>query len=128
MTDLIKSARELAEAATSGPWFTEKPVATAQDMFAPGIIVAAVAPRMGIYADPPSGSFPANDRRFIAASRDLVPALCDEVERLRTALELIECDNTWHSEVTNKTEGNEAGMIAHRALNPQTAASKSEES
>ena len=80
----------LADAATEGPWTTERPGTDALTGFTAGIIVAAVARGQGVYADPPRGSYPENDRAFIAASRTAVPALISkvkeqaaEIERLR---------------------------------------------
>lgn len=82
----LEEWKMLADAATPGPWTTEKPGMDAATGFASGVIVAAVARGRGIYANPPGGSYPANDRRFIAAARMAVPALAAEVERLRDLL------------------------------------------
>lgn len=78
--------KALADAATPGPWTIEKPGMHPTLGFADGIIIAAVARGMGIYAKPPTGSYPANDRAFIADTREAIPALVAEVERLREAL------------------------------------------
>lgn len=113
----VEAIRARADDATPGPWTEEKPTAGhGNSEFSSGIIVAAVAPRQGIYADPPGGSYPAADRTFIAASRTDVPALSatcihymDATERLaigelRDAAErvattnLFELDNAYQAE------------------------------
>lgn len=66
LVERIPELRKIAEAATPGPWTTTKPSDDPDSVFASGVIVAATAPRQGIYADPPGGSFPAADRTFIA--------------------------------------------------------------
>ena len=81
--------RALADAATPGPWTCERPGVDEESGFADGVIVAATAPGQGIFASAPHGSFPANDRRFIVAARSAVPALCDEVDRLRAENETL---------------------------------------
>mgnify|MGYP003393624822 CR=1 FL=1 len=77
MIDVDKLAewRRLAEAATKGPWATGR-------ISMPGEALLAFGRR--------SLQMPEADAVFIAAAREAVPALLDEVERLRKALEAIE--------------------------------------
>lgn len=70
-TNDIDAIRKLANAADDGPW-------TAHD---DGLVWAE---RIG---DPVSGSAEQPNAEFIAAARQIVPALCDEVEQLRTELD-----------------------------------------
>lgn len=74
-----------ANAATPGPWTTERPTKTYEG-FRCGVTIAATYGRQCIYADPPGGQAPAADQRFIAAARADVPALVAEVRRLRDKL------------------------------------------
>lgn len=92
----IAEMRARCEAATPGPWTDVRPGRDAETGFSKGVIVAAVAPRQGIYADPPGGSYPAADQSFIAHARTDLPRLLDELERMREALREIahECDPT----------------------------------
>ncbi|KKM14693.1 hypothetical protein LCGC14_1703600 [marine sediment metagenome] len=69
----------LCEAATPGPWSVEP------DGECP-VLVAAVAPGARVFADPPGGSYPYNDRLLIAEQRTAMPALLAEVERLKRSL------------------------------------------
>lgn len=87
--------KTLADNATPGPWTTQKPALDAATGFAGGVIVAAVARGQGVYASPPGGSYPENDRRFIAAARTAVPALLAEVERLREAIDRYRYATQW---------------------------------
>jgi hypothetical protein len=82
----LEEWRALADAATPGPWTTQKPGMDSATGFAGGVIVAAVARGQGIYANPPGGSYPENDRRFIAAARTAVPAQAAVIRRLRDLL------------------------------------------
>jgi hypothetical protein len=77
----LQKWRELASAATPGPWYDE----LAAEPPSPGIetetgsCVAFAQIREG-------EEFDHADARFIAAAREAVPQLLDEVERLREAL------------------------------------------
>ena len=80
MSDLTPEALDelerLHREATPGPWTATKPPGGYSGGGWPsGLIVAAVSRGMGIYADPPSGSYPAADRRLIPAARNALPAL-----------------------------------------------------
>jgi len=83
----VEAARALADAATPGPW--EVPVANVFRVIAPS--ATHTNRRQGlsppypwlVVADMGDPDGNARDARFIAAARSLVPALCDEVERLR---------------------------------------------
>ena len=86
-TSELAAIVERAEAATPGPWTDQRPGIDKETGFSKGIIIAAVAPRQGIYADPSGGSYPAADQRFIAAARADVPRLAAEVIALRKVLE-----------------------------------------
>jgi len=73
--DELKAARALCDAATPGPWAVSNDPFSNMVVDTDGTWVAdvGIAPR---------------DAAFIAAARALVPALIDEVERLRTVTEL----------------------------------------
>lgn len=110
--------RRLALKATPGPWSTEKPTRT-PDGWPQGLIVAATARGQGVHANPPGGSFPEADRRFIAAANPArVLALLDELAKMREALrpfadfadvmEPGECHGKpWHSSVSVCDEADE---------------------
>ena len=92
MPDLDLDAIEArANAATPGPWTTERPAPLTEGPAAglrPGVCIAATSPSKEnrVYANPPGGQYPSADQRFIAHARTDVPALADEVRRLRAAL------------------------------------------
>lgn len=70
----LKRLRELAEAATPGPWTAGRSAHhLGWNLYRDG----------GIDVSEPSAGFDESDADFIAASREAVPALLDEVERLR---------------------------------------------
>lgn len=77
----IKEQRELIKNATTLPWF-DKPTPTA-------CVVASTAYATGnmIYSDPPYGTFPAADQRFIISASENYPKLLDWAERARGYLE-----------------------------------------
>lgn len=77
--------RAAAAAATPGPWRTDRTGKTVSG-FTCDIVIAAVAPRQAIYCTPEGGTFPEADRRFIALSREAVPELLAQVDRLEAAL------------------------------------------
>lgn len=82
MIDTAK-LREIASNATPGPWTTERPTTDASG-FLCGVAIAAVMGGAKVYADPPGGQFPANDRLHIAAfNPPTVLALIDELEIMR---------------------------------------------
>jgi hypothetical protein len=73
--------KQLAEAATEGPWEVVEYEAGVFIMFSDGF---------------DSSSMGTGDARFIAAARDAVPRLVAEVERLRGSLKkLTQCDHDW---------------------------------
>lgn len=76
----FREAGSLCEAATPGPWDAGlENVYAVQRAGEPGPVRATVARLVG----------PDADRAFIAAARTLVPALLDEVERLRADLRTV---------------------------------------
>lgn len=76
-----KRLRELAEAATPGPWGTEQ---GDLEEWPSTVAIAVTGGRQKIYACPPGGTFPKADQEFIAAANpSTVLALLDEIERLR---------------------------------------------
>ena len=87
----LAAVRALANAATPGPW--EVPGANVFRVVAPS--ATHTNRRQGlsppypwlVVADMGDPDGNARDARFIAQSRTLVPALCDEVERLRRLCE-----------------------------------------
>lgn len=72
----LEAAKQRADAATPGPWSLTRPEGDISG-FKRGVAVAAAYGRQMIWADPPGGSFPANDARFIAAARAEHPALIE---------------------------------------------------
>lgn len=78
--DDIARLRELEARATPGPWTTEKPAMDSATGFVSGSLVAATAPRQGIYAEAPRGTFPEDDRKLIAFLRNLARALLAAAE------------------------------------------------
>lgn len=110
MTDLIKSARELAEAATL----------LQSDVRSVETVCASLSSDTARITDPSS---------CFARIKKYYTAQSDEVERLRTAL--ISIAEYWNGAFTDTATSDAAATtreIARAALNPQTAASKSEES
>jgi hypothetical protein len=65
---------ELEKAATPGPWVASRPEQKGED-WPHGIIVAATARGLGIYASGDTATFPSADRDLIAAVRNALPAL-----------------------------------------------------
>lgn len=107
MTDMrAQSEARIAEIearvknATGGDWTIVRPGHDPQSGFPTGVVIACVARSQCIYSDPPGGSFPESDRKFIVHARGDIPwllaelrsaqaasaALGAEVERLREAL------------------------------------------
>jgi hypothetical protein len=76
-----RAAKARCEAATKGPWTTEKPGICDETGFASGVIVAATGRGSCVYAHPPGGSFPAFDRTFIAHAREDLPAALARIEQ-----------------------------------------------
>lgn len=90
----VERLRKLHADSTPGEWTTQKPGVDAATGFAKGIIVAAVGRGQAIYADPPGGSYPENDRRFIAGAHNLLPALLSDHDRMVAVLrELLAADD-----------------------------------
>lgn len=77
----VEEVEKRANAATPGPWADEKPP-NSPDGWTTGVIIAAVMRGMGIYADPPGGSFPSADRKFIAHARTDIPTLAADIRSL----------------------------------------------
>lgn len=84
MTDPVDiiELRALLEKATPGPWVIARPEQKGED-WPHGIIVAATARGLGIYASGDTATFPSADRAMIAAARNALPALLDEIEALK---------------------------------------------
>ena len=82
----LAALRKLERQATPGPWTRAKPEKDAEG-WACGVAVAGTPGRQTIYANPPGGSFPSSDCDLIAAMRNALPALLDELERLRAAVD-----------------------------------------
>jgi hypothetical protein len=79
----LDKLRELANAATPGPWHT-------MCVFGSWDLPVAVENDKGMQVFEVQGRFGHTDAAFIAASREAVPKLIDEVERLRVPAELYE--------------------------------------
>lgn len=77
--------REVAARATPPPWRTDLSGKTVSG-FTCDVVVAAVARGQAVYCTPAGGTYPENDRRFIALAREAVPELLAEVDRLEAAL------------------------------------------
>jgi hypothetical protein len=83
-TDRLAEARALADAATPGPWIYEPPEAI--DAAGMHYVSTEYAPADD---DPPLASFfDEPTARFVAASRQLVPELADELEQARAHLSI----------------------------------------
>ena len=79
MSDIVDRATELLEGVTDGPWtWDEWPVCS--QIGGPTGQLLAVTPSVLMREQS------STDARFIAATRELVPALVAEVQRLRTEL------------------------------------------
>lgn len=79
----IAELRRLAEAATKGPWTAKEPA------FAPGIKARVFGPTYkGKFEGQETMAVP--DADFIAAARNALPELLDEVERLRARVAVLE--------------------------------------
>lgn len=101
----IEGLRALYEASTPGPWTADRPAKDA-DGWPAGVIVAAVARGQGIYADPPGGSYPESDRRWIIAAHNAFPALLDRIADLENAIKVLETTGP----------ANDRRFSAHRCL------------
>src|SRR5579872_1860059 len=77
--DELAELKRLEAEATQEPWTDEKPKRDASG-FPAGVIVAATAPGQAIYANPPSGTYPAADRRFIFEFRNHAKSLIAAAE------------------------------------------------
>lgn len=82
MLNIEEIEQRLAKA-TPGPWTTERSDDACTGGFSSRVIIAAVAPRQGIYASPPSGTFPESDRHFIAHAPTDIANLLSELKSLR---------------------------------------------
>jgi hypothetical protein len=91
----LRAIRARAEKATAGPWTTKPlPGDTSGDPssftygMSPSVVVAATAASKEnrIYANPPGGTFPANDQGFIAHARTDVPEMASWIARAETCL------------------------------------------
>ena len=74
--DEIRAIEDRVNAATPGPWFTQKPLVNSEG-WSEGVLIAATAPgsQNRVFAMPPGGSSPGADQRFIAYARIDIPAL-----------------------------------------------------
>lgn len=78
-TDDRKRLRELAQAATPGPWTTTI-LGPSDDDWPSAVAIAATAGRRKIYANPLRGTYPHADQQFIAAANpQAVLALLDRL-------------------------------------------------
>lgn len=101
--DLAKLVK-LEKAATLGPWVVSRPEQKGED-WPNGVIVAATARGLGIYASGDTAVFPAADRDLIAAVRNALPALLASVAAAQTLRDALE------------TAANELGSAADRVAN-----------
>ena len=96
----LNEIKAAAEAATEGPWYTEKGNPDAEG-FPTRARVAATSRNQGIYAEAKKGTFPYNDQKFIAQARTAVPALCEALAEAKRTLK------SW--------------SVAYPTLNPESA-------
>lgn len=110
--------RKLAEAATPGPWFADRPPSDAEG-WPSGVAVAATYGRQKIWATPPGGSFPAADQTFIAAWNPAAAlAICDDHDRLladlaRARAERDEYRRRWNH---HRGKADQAKLTRNRAI------------
>lgn len=116
MAERIAEIEARTLAATPGPWTEEKPAGGPVFGFAPGMIVAATGPKQAIYANPPGGSYPANDRRFIAHARADVPWLLAQLRSAQAELEI-----TIKERETAGAAAVKARALAHQAIGCECA-------
>lgn len=96
----LEKFEALANAATPGPWTTDKPGRDVEG-WARGVRICT-AMGSAVYADPPGGQSPWADVQFIAAARTACVDLIAEVRRLREENDRIraasapeDCDAYW---------------------------------
>jgi hypothetical protein len=85
----IDAIRRREQQATTGPWL-EEPTPPGPDGWASCTAIAAVPGGSRIYAVPQGGSYPFNDKRFIAAAREDVPWLLDLITELAMVADVAE--------------------------------------
>lgn len=90
----FKEDERVIEAATPGPWTNKKPQ-RGGDGWPTGVAIAGTGGGGGVFANPPGGTHPAADARFIARARTRWPAANDARKRaLKNASEqLARADN-----------------------------------
>ena len=71
----------LCDKATPGPW-TEEPSGEKVGGFSCDVAIAATQGRQKIYARPRGGTFPYNDKRFIAMAREALPYWIERAAKL----------------------------------------------
>ena len=103
----IASLRALADAATPGPWRT---VESEADIYTHGGLWSVLAGPAGLENSIAETHRSAANTAFIAAAREAVPALCDEVERL-TGLA-----HQFHADMWKAERQRDEAREAHAAL------------
>lgn len=86
---MVRNAKDdlaLCDKATPGPW-TEEPSGEKVGGFSCDVAIAATQGRQKIYARPRGGTFPYNDKRFIAMAREALPYWINRAEKMEKALE-----------------------------------------
>lgn len=88
MSDRMKEIEERLEKASPGPWFTA-PTPNDEEDWPTCVLIAATAPgpRNRVYAAPKGGTFPLNDRDFIAHAPDDIRYLLAELKTAREEAE-----------------------------------------
>lgn len=100
----IAEIRRLAEAATKGPWTAKEPA------FAPGIKARVFGPTYkGKFEGQETMAVP--DADFIAAAREAVPELLDDVDRLEARVKELSNPATWRATI-NRLESAELAALA----------------
>jgi hypothetical protein len=107
MRDLVKRAREAVEGVTPGPWVASKHSWPEQVGCCPliGRPLSAHHDMRNVAAANTEA-----DIQFIAAARDLIPEMADEIERLRAELLWVRermsgfCGGSWESSIAKRID------------------------
>lgn len=84
--EVIAELERLQAAATAGPWVVSRPEQKGE-AWPHGIIVAATARGLGIFASGDSATFPSADRELIAAMRNALPSLLASLKQARAEVQ-----------------------------------------
>ncbi len=82
--DEIKALRSVTKSMTKGTWTTDKPSKDGEG-WQMGVRICSMGYGTSVYSDPPGGQMPWADARGIAAMRNAIDRLLDEIEERRRA-------------------------------------------